>query len=175
MPFRIRTLFSSIWPIDTTQSGATILGQNGPGSIGNRVVLRIPPSASITETSPSDFLVSYQDTRCGSFTHLQRCSRCILQPHPAMTLNYLDYQHQNTLYETTSNNHNSVNRVSIKFRSILTKIERKLDNKWSISKKKKKGKLFIFLSYKNEKYDLNFYETWKTDRTTRYVIKDSFN
>ena len=33
--------FSSISPIDRTQSSATILGQSGPGSDGNEGVLRI--------------------------------------------------------------------------------------------------------------------------------------
>ena len=59
------TQFSSIWPINRTLSGATIAGQSGPGSDGNKGVLRIPQSSSITETSPSDCLVSYQDTRLG--------------------------------------------------------------------------------------------------------------
>ena len=40
-------------------SGATILGQSGRGSNGNNGLLRIPQSSSITETSPSDCLVSY--------------------------------------------------------------------------------------------------------------------
>ena len=40
-------------------SGATILGQSGPGSNGNEGVLCIPQSPSITGTSPSDCLVSY--------------------------------------------------------------------------------------------------------------------
>ena len=34
--------FSSIWPIDMTQSGASIPGQGGPGSNGNEGVLYIP-------------------------------------------------------------------------------------------------------------------------------------
>ena len=34
--------FSSILPIDSTLSGATILGQSRPGSNGNEGVLRIP-------------------------------------------------------------------------------------------------------------------------------------
>ena len=42
-----------------TQSGATILGQNRPGNDGNKGVLWIPQSSSITEASPSDCLVSY--------------------------------------------------------------------------------------------------------------------
>ena len=43
-------------------SGATTLGQSGPGSNHNKGVLCIPQSSSITGTSPSDCLVSYQDT-----------------------------------------------------------------------------------------------------------------
>ena len=48
---------SSIWPIDMTISGATTLGQSGPGSDGNEGVLLIPQSFSFTEASPSDSLV----------------------------------------------------------------------------------------------------------------------
>ena len=40
-------------------SGATKPGQSGPGNNGNKRVLRIPQSFSITGTSPSDGLVSY--------------------------------------------------------------------------------------------------------------------
>ena len=40
-------------------SGAITPGQSGPGSHGNKGVLRIPQSFSITGTSPSDCLVSY--------------------------------------------------------------------------------------------------------------------
>ena len=50
---------TSIWPIDRTLSGATTLGQNEPGSDGNKGVLRISQSSSITGASPSDCLVSY--------------------------------------------------------------------------------------------------------------------
>ena len=49
--------FSSSWPIDRTLSDATTLGHSGPGSI--------PQNSSITEASPWDCLVSYQDTRWG--------------------------------------------------------------------------------------------------------------
>ena len=42
-------------------------GQSRPGSNGNEGVLRIPQGPSITGTSPSDCLVSYQDTRRGSY------------------------------------------------------------------------------------------------------------
>ena len=41
-------------------------GQSGPGSNGNEGVLRIPQNPSITETSPSDCLVSYR--WCGVLT-----------------------------------------------------------------------------------------------------------
>ena len=51
--------FSSIGPIVRSLSGATTLGQSGPGSNGNEGVLRIPQSSSITGTSPSDCLVLY--------------------------------------------------------------------------------------------------------------------
>ena len=42
-----------------TEYGATTPGQSGPGSDGNKRVLRIPPNSSITGSSPSDCLVSY--------------------------------------------------------------------------------------------------------------------
>ena len=75
--------FSSIQPIDTAQSGATIPGQSGPGSNGNEGVFCIPQSLSITGTSPSDCLVSYPGHSLrGGVTSLQRCNRCILQSQP---------------------------------------------------------------------------------------------
>ena len=40
-------------------SGITILDQGGPGSDGNKGVLRIPQSSSITGASSSDCLVAY--------------------------------------------------------------------------------------------------------------------
>ena len=43
-------------------SSATIPSQSGPGSDGNKEVFCIPQNPSITGTSPSDCLVSYQDT-----------------------------------------------------------------------------------------------------------------
>ena len=63
-------------------SSATTLGQSEPGSNVNKGVLRIPQSSSITGTSSSDCLVSYQDTLCWGLTPLQRSSQCILQPQP---------------------------------------------------------------------------------------------
>ena len=41
--FNISTQFNSIWPIERILSGATTLGQIGPGSDGNEGVLYIPP------------------------------------------------------------------------------------------------------------------------------------
>ena len=51
--------FSFIWPIDRTLSAATIPGQSWLGNDGNKGVLYITQSSSITEDSPSDCLVSY--------------------------------------------------------------------------------------------------------------------
>ena len=50
---------SSIWLTDRTLSGATTPGQSGPGSDGNKEVLRFSQNSSITGTSASDCLVSY--------------------------------------------------------------------------------------------------------------------
>ena len=54
--FNISTQF---WPIGRQWSGATTLGQSGPGSEGSEGVLCIPQSSCITGTSPLDCLVSY--------------------------------------------------------------------------------------------------------------------
>ena len=60
-------------------------GQSVPGSNGNKGVLRIPQSPSLTGTSPPDCLVSYPGHSLWwwwGLTPLQRSSRCILQPQP---------------------------------------------------------------------------------------------
>ena len=68
-------------PLIGPLSGASTLGQSGPGSNGNEGVLRIPQSSSIAGTSPSDYLVSSPGHSLGGgLTALQRCSQCILQP-----------------------------------------------------------------------------------------------
>ena len=68
---------SSIWPTDTTLSGATILSQSGLESNGNERVLHIP------QTPVTDGLMSYWGHSWeGDLTPLQRSSRCILQPLP---------------------------------------------------------------------------------------------
>ena len=46
-------------------SGATTPGQSGPGSDGNKGVIRIPQSSSTAGTSPSDCLVSYPEYSLG--------------------------------------------------------------------------------------------------------------
>ena len=56
--FSIITLFSLIQPIDRTLSGATTRGQGRLESDGNKEVLRISHSSSITAASQSDYLVS---------------------------------------------------------------------------------------------------------------------
>ena len=57
--------FSSIHRIDRALSGATTPGHSRPRSNGNEGVLCIPQSPSITGTSLSDCVVSYQDTHWG--------------------------------------------------------------------------------------------------------------
>ena len=59
MQFSVRIQFSSIWSIDRTLLGASTTGQSGPVSDCNEGVPHISQSSSITETSPSDYLVSY--------------------------------------------------------------------------------------------------------------------
>ena len=77
--FSISTQFGSIWPLDRTLSGATTPGHSGPGSDGNKGVLRILQSSSIIRTSLSDCLVSYTGQSLGS---LQIISWFILRPQP---------------------------------------------------------------------------------------------
>ena len=70
--FSISILLSYIWPIDRTLSGATTLGQYGPGSDGNERVLGISQRSSITGTPASDCLVSLSGYSLGGLTLLQR-------------------------------------------------------------------------------------------------------
>ena len=65
---------SSTWPINRTLSGATTPDRSGPGSNGNKEVLRIPPNSSITVALPLGELFY--------FTPVQRFSRCILRTQP---------------------------------------------------------------------------------------------
>ena len=55
--------FSSILPIDRTFSGATILGQSGPGNDGNRGVFAFPKAPALLEPHHQIDLCHIQDTR----------------------------------------------------------------------------------------------------------------
>ena len=68
----INISYINIWYINNTLSGAITLGQSWSGSNGNEGVLRIPQSSRISGTSPSDCLVSYQETCCGVVLPLQK-------------------------------------------------------------------------------------------------------
>ena len=81
--FSISIQFSSIWPIDRNLSDATSPGQSGSGSNGNKVVLCVPQSSSITGASRSDCLVSYLGHSLEGLILMQRSSRCILRPQPS--------------------------------------------------------------------------------------------
>ena len=63
--FSISTQFSSILPIDKTQSGATTLGQNEPRSDSSEGALCIPRSSCDILASPSFCFVSYQGHSLG--------------------------------------------------------------------------------------------------------------
>ena len=69
--------------MDRAISSATIPAQNGPWSDGNKEVLHLPQSSSITETSPSDCLVSYQDIRCGVGSYLSAEMQSVYSAAPA--------------------------------------------------------------------------------------------
>ena len=74
---------SSIWPMDTTLSGAATPGQSWQWS-GT-------PHSRKTGALPSDCLVSYPEHSLGEgLTPPQRCSRCILKPQPTGWVTELD-------------------------------------------------------------------------------------
>ena len=78
-------------------------------SNGNEEVLHIPQISSITETSSSDCLISYQYTRCvagGDPTFRQRNSRCIPQPTGKVRL-----MSKNPRRNNNNNNNNNINSV----------------------------------------------------------------
>ena len=80
--FSIGTLFSSVQPKNSTQSGVTNKDQSGPGSDGNKWVVNNPQSSNTSEASLSDGVMSFRGHTLASLTLLQRSSRCILQPQP---------------------------------------------------------------------------------------------
>ena len=87
--FSISMLFSAIWPIDMTLSGATTPGQSGPRSDGNEEVLRISQSSSITGNSPSDCFVSYPGHKFGGCLPLSREAVSVF--YSSRRLGKLDY------------------------------------------------------------------------------------
>ena len=73
--------FRSIWPIDRTISDTITLGQSGPGSNGNKGVLCILQSSSITGASLSDYLESYPGHSLGkSYPSAEKQSVCSTAP-----------------------------------------------------------------------------------------------
>ena len=65
-----------------TLSGATSLGMTGHGSDGNKGVLRIPQSSSITGTSPSDYLLSYTGQTFGGESYLSAKMQSVYSTAP---------------------------------------------------------------------------------------------
>ena len=58
--FYVKVLYCKLNYLDRTLSGATTPDQSGPGSDGNKGVLRISQSSSITGALPSHSLESYR-------------------------------------------------------------------------------------------------------------------
>ena len=81
-------------------SGATMPGLSGPEGDGNKGVLRIPPSSSITGTSLSDCLVSYQDTSWGGVLPLCRVAVGVFYS-PSQLNNYWQWYCYNFLMNKT--------------------------------------------------------------------------
>ena len=67
----------SIWPIDRTLSGATTLGQSGPGGNGNERVSRIPQISKAGATQ-SDGLMSYPGHSLGGWGFLPLCRDAVM-------------------------------------------------------------------------------------------------
>ena len=100
---------SSIETIDRALSGATTLGQSGPGSNVKEGVLCIPQSPSIPGTSPSDCLVSYPGHSGwgGSYPSAEmqsvystapadRAKKILIHKWKAIRLNRLTFNEKNT-------------------------------------------------------------------------------
>ena len=75
----------SIRHIDRTLSGNTTLGQSGPRSDGNKKVLRVLQSSSITGTSASDCLMLYPGYSMGGVLPLCRDSVDIFYSHSQLS------------------------------------------------------------------------------------------
>ena len=84
--FSISTQFSSIWSIDRYQSGATTVGQSGPGNDGKEGVIRIPQNSRAQLLLCSAFVRLVQGHRKAlnhfSFTSLLSFRKsCIISRH----------------------------------------------------------------------------------------------
>ena len=64
-------------------SGPTTPGKSGPGSDGNEGVLCIPPSSSITKTSPSDCFMSYPGHSFGGGSYPSAEKQSVYSTAPA--------------------------------------------------------------------------------------------
>ena len=71
-----RDMMMMMIPLVRALPGATTPGQSGPGSDGNKEVLLIPQTFSITGTPPSDFSVSYPGFSLGG---VGSCSSAAVQ------------------------------------------------------------------------------------------------
>ena len=81
------TQLSSIWPINRILSGATTLGKSGPGIDGNKGVLHIPQSSSISGASGSHCLVSYLGHSLGvSYSYAEMISEYSAAPADLATV-----------------------------------------------------------------------------------------
>ena len=76
--FSMSTLFGSIWPIDWILSGATTLGQSGPGSDGNEGALRIPQNWNLTIR-----LFSYPGHPYGEGSYFSKKMKSVYSTAPA--------------------------------------------------------------------------------------------
>ena len=88
---------SSIWSIDRTLSGATTLGQNGPGSNSNEEVFHIPQSSTDWSLTIWWFNVMSGHSSVYSTELAEGLVKYILT-HTCHTTNTLTYMHTKILY-----------------------------------------------------------------------------
>ena len=78
--------------MDKILSGATAPSQSEPGSDGI--------SSKLSITGASLVYCQIQDTRWGSLTPLQRCSRCILLPQPTGPKSRLEFRPESVKFKS---------------------------------------------------------------------------
>ena len=110
--FSICRQFSSI---DRALSGAIIPGQSGPESGGNKGVLCIPQSSSITGTSLSDCLVSYPGHLLGEGV-LTLCRKAVSVFYSPSRLNKTTYWIRLIMLDRNTWNHLPVKKLLIKIK-----------------------------------------------------------